>query len=270
MNRISKQFDQLRASGRKGFIPFVTAGDPDLATSLSIVETLANEGADVIELGVPFSDPMADGPTIQASSQRALANGVRLSDVLELAREFRSRYETPLALFGYLNPFIQYGIDRFRDDAARAGIDGVLVTDIVDDEAVEMSDLLAEKDIDLISLVAPTTTDERLAKIAGRARGFIYAVSRAGVTGARHEISSAAEDLVNRVRKFTDLPVAVGFGISTREQIESTWKYADATVVGSAIVNEIGLVADGHDVVERVRTFVRGLLPQVAKSPTGI
>jgi len=270
MNRIAKTFDELRASGRKGFIPFVTAGDPDLATSLSIIDTLAEEGADIIELGVPFSDPMADGPMIQASSQRALANGVKLGDVLEMARDFRSRFETPLILFGYLNPFIQYGIDRFRDDAGSAGIDGILVTDIVDNEAAEMSDLLAEKDIDLISLVAPTTTDERLEKIVAHARGFIYAVSRAGVTGARDELSSTAETLVTRVRKFTDLPVAVGFGISTREQVESTWKYADAAVVGSAIVSEIGKAANPDDAVARVRTFVRGLLPQVAKSPTGI
>jgi len=270
MNRIAKTFDELRASGCKGFIPFVTAGDPDLATSLSVIGTLANEGADIIELGVPFSDPMADGPTIQASSQRALAQGVKLSDVLEMAREFRSRFETPLVLFGYLNPFMQYGIKRFCDNAARAGIDGVLVTDIVDGEAAEMSDRLAEKNIDLISLVAPTTTDARLARIAGLARGFIYAVSRAGVTGARDEMSSTAETLVNRVRKFTDLPVAVGFGISTREQIESTWKYADAAVVGSAIVNEISKTGKDGDAVDLVRQYVRGLLPQFAKTPTSI
>ena len=270
MNRIAQKFIDLRAAGRKGFIPFVTAGDPDLATSLSIIETLADEGADIIELGVPFSDPMADGPTIQASSQRALLKGVRLGDVLETARKFRSRHETPIVLFGYLNPYIHYGIERFRDDAAKAGIDGVLVTDIVDHEASEISQLLAEKDIDLISLVAPTTTDERLERIAARARGFIYAVSRAGVTGARDEVSSTAEGLVNRVRRFTDLPIAVGFGISAREQVESTWKYADAAVVGSAIVNEISQAVDGNDAVERVGRFVRGILPSVAKTSVDI
>jgi tryptophan synthase alpha chain len=235
-----------------------------------IIEALAEEGADIIELGVPFSDPMADGPTIQASSQRALKNDVNLADVIGMVREFRAKFETPIVLFGYLNPLMQYGVERFAIDAVDTGIDGVLVTDIVDDEAAHMSDLLAEKDIDLISLVAPTTIDERLQTIANRARGFIYAVSRAGVTGARDEMSSAAETLVNRVRNYTELPVAVGFGVSTAKQIESVWKYADAAVVGSAIVAEIGRAGNSDDIVYRVRTFVRGLLPQVAKTPSGI
>jgi tryptophan synthase alpha chain len=270
MSRIAKTFEVLNNAGRKGFIPFVTAGDPHLATSALILEALAANGADIIELGVPFSDPMADGPTIQASSQRALVNGVTLHDVLELVRNFRSRFETPIVLFGYLNPLMQYGFEHFRSDAKDAGIDGVLVTDIVDDEAAEISDLLADRDIDLISLVAPTTSDERLERIAMRARGFIYAVSHAGVTGARDEMSSSAEKLVNRVRKFTDLPVAVGFGISKREQVESVWKYADAAVVGSAIVNKIGQAESPDDAVNRVRVFIRGLLQQVAKTPSGI
>jgi tryptophan synthase alpha chain len=270
MNKISETFERLRAHDRRGFIPFVTAGDPDLSTSLSIIKTLVSEGADIIELGVPFSDPMADGPTIQASSQRALAKGTTLSDVLGLVREFRSSHETPIVLFGYLNPLIQYGLERFRDDAADVGIDGVLITDVVDNEAIEIGNLLAEKGIDLISLVAPTTSDDRLEHITNHARGFIYAVSRAGVTGARNEISDSAERLVSRVQRFTDLPVAVGFGISTREQIEATWKFADAAVVGSPIVSEIGNAKNTDDAVERVRTFVRGLLPQVAKTPTAI
>ena len=270
MNRIAKQFDELRLSGRRGFIPFVTAGDPDLRTSLSIVEVLADEGADIIELGIPFSDPMADGPTIQASSQRALANGVTLTDVFEMVRSLRKRHQIPIVLFGYLNPLLQYGLERFRDDAADAGIDGVLITDVVDDEAIEISNLLADKNIDLISLVAPTTSEDRLEKIARHARGFIYAVSRAGVTGARNDMSDAAETLVKRVRKYTELPIAVGFGISTRDQVEATWKYADAAVVGSAIVNEIAQATDPSDAIERVRSFIRGILPQVAKTPLGI
>lgn len=270
MSRIAKKFEELKTAGKKGFIPFVTAGDPDLRTSLSILRTLAMEGADIIELGVPFSDPMADGPTIQASSQRALAEGVRLSDVLDLVRELRSDCETPVVLFGYLNPLLQYGLERFREDAASAGVDGVLVTDIVDDEAAQISDLFAQKNIDLISLVAPTTTERRMEAISKRARGFIYAVSRAGVTGARNEMSQEAEILVNRVRKFTDLPIAVGFGISNREQIESVWRYADAAVVGSAIVSEIARANSGADALDRVRHFVRGLMPKVAKTPSGI
>jgi tryptophan synthase alpha chain len=270
MSRIGQIFDRLRIADGKGFIPFVTVGDPDLATSLSIVEALADEGADVIELGIPFSDPMADGPTIQASSQRALINAVTLGDVLKLAKNFRSHYETPIVLMGYLNPILQYGTERFRDDAAAAGIDGVLITDIVDEEAVQISDSLAENDIDLISLVAPTTSNERLERISKRARGFIYAVSRAGVTGAQIEMSSAAETLVSRIRTFTGLPVAVGFGISTREQIENVWKFADAAVVGSAIVSEIANAETASEAVHRVRKFVRSLKHQVAKTPTGI
>jgi tryptophan synthase alpha chain len=270
MSRIASTFETLSKAERKGFIPFITAGDPDLSTSALILETLAQGGADLIELGVPFSDPMADGPTIQASSQRALINRVTLGDVLELVRNFRSRFETPIVLFGYLNPLLQYGFDRFRNDASDAGVDGVLVTDIVDDEAAEISQLLSEREIDLISLVAPTTSEERLERIAERARGFIYAVSRAGVTGARDEMSSSAEQLVSRVRKFTDLPVAVGFGVSKSEQVESVWKYADAAVVGSAIVNEIGQAKTSEEAVNRVRMFVRGLMPLVAKSPSGI
>jgi tryptophan synthase alpha chain len=270
MNRIANTFETLGKAGRKGFIPFITAGDPDLVTSALILEALVEGGADIIELGVPFSDPMADGPTIQASSQRALLDGVTLSDVLELVRNFRLRFETPIVIFGYLNPLMQYGFERIRDDAVDAGVDGVLVTDIVDDEAFEMSGLLADRDIDLISLVAPTTSEVRLQKIAERARGFIYAVSRAGVTGVQDEMSSSAEQLVNRIRKFTNLPVAVGFGISKREQVESVWKYADAAVVGSAIVNVIGQAKTSEEAVNNVRMFVSELLPLVAKSPSGI
>jgi tryptophan synthase alpha chain len=270
MNRIARQFYEIRAEGRNGFIPFVTAGDPDLATSLALIRMLADEGADVIELGVPFSDPMADGPTIQASSQRALINGVSVADVLQLVRQFRSTHETPIVLFGYLNPIIQYGVERFADHAAASGVDGVLVTDIVDREADEMRTILASKSIDLISLIAPTTSDERLERIANRSTGFIYAVSHAGVTGARNEMSDAAEKLVARVRKYTDLPVAVGFGISSREQVEATWKFANAAVVGSAIVAQIEKSHSSDDLVERIREFVRGLLPRVAKTPTAI
>ena len=251
--------------GCKGFIPFVTAGDPDLATSLAIVRRLAELGADVIELGVPFSDPMADGPTIQRSSQRALANGVTLKDVIGLAAEFRRSSDAPIVLFSYLNPVMRMGFEDFTAAAADAGIDGVLITDAVDGEAAEPSDRLAAKNIDLISLVAPTTTGERLERICKRARGFIYAVSRTGVTGARDDTSTAAEELVTRTRRSTDLPIAVGFGISTREQVADVWRYADAAVVGSAIVAEIESADSSENPVDRVDSFVRGLLPEVAK-----
>lgn len=261
MSNIASTFASLRSSGRKAFIPFVSAGDPDLGTSKEIVLALANSGADIIELGVPFSDPMADGPTIQASSMRALANGVHLGSIMEMVREIRKTIQTPIVLFSYLNPLFRYGFERLAVDAADAGIDGVLVTDAIDEEAAYLSSILNAHAIDLISLVAPTSTDERLEKIASHASGFIYAVSRAGVTGARQDTSSTAESLVSRVRQFTDTPVAVGFGISTREQVEDVWRYADGAVVGSAIVSVVERsIADGNS-VEKVSEFVRGLLP---------
>ena len=261
MSRIRQTFNDLQIDGRKGFIPFVTAGDPDLATSLAIVLKLAALGADIIELGVPFSDPMADGPTIQRSSQRALENGTTLTDVLKLASEFRKHSDIPLVLFSYFNPILRFGLDAFQKAAADAGIDGVLLTDVIEDEAVAISKKLASCDIDLISLIAPTTTDARLETICTGARGFIYAVSRAGVTGARESTSDAAEKLVHRARQFTDLPIAVGFGISTASQIADVWRYADAAVVGSAIVAEIEKAGTVGGAVSRVETFVRLLLP---------
>lgn len=262
MSRIKETFDRLDQVGRKGFIPFVTAGDPDLATSLRIVEKLAECGADIIELGVPFSDPMADGPTIQRSSQRALEGGTTLRDVLDLARQLRRHSDVALVLFSYLNPVLRFGVDKFADEASDAGVDGVLFTDVVEDEAASLSKQLGERDIDLISLIAPTTTDERLANICANSRGFIYAVSRAGVTGARDSMSADAERLVDRARAVTDLPIAVGFGISTRQQVQDVWRYADAAVVGSAIVAEIEKAI--HDPAGAVESFIKGLLPQFA------
>lgn len=262
MSNIAKTFNELRSSGRKGFIPFVTAGDPDLPTSLSIILKLAELGADVIELGVPFSDPMADGPTIQRSSQRSLDGGTTLQDVLDLVKNFRSRSTVPLVLFSYLNPVLRFGVERFGQEVQKAGIDGVLFTDVIEDEAAALSKSFAEYEIDLISLIAPTTTDERLGTICATARGFIYAVSRAGVTGAQASTSDAAEALVDRSRKFTDLPIAVGFGISTSEQISDVWRYADAAVVGSAIVAAIE--KQPQNAVAAVDSFVRTLLPPFA------
>lgn len=263
MNRFSQK---LKDRSHKGFIPFVTAGDPDLDTSLSIILKLAEMGADIIELGVPFSDPMADGPTIQRSSQRAVDNGTTLTDVLQVAKEFRRHKDVPIVLFSYFNPIMRFGIEKFCEAAANAGIDGLLLTDVIEDEAAHISTQLAAHKIDLISLVAPTTTDERLKTICWNARGFIYAVSRAGVTGIQETTGSTAEKLVKRARQFTDLPVAVGFGISTAEQVREVWSFADAAVVGSAIVAEIEKADSPDDAVSRVQAFVRQLLPQVAKN----
>ncbi|MEO6655382.1 MAG: tryptophan synthase subunit alpha [Pyrinomonadaceae bacterium] len=261
MSRITTKFTELKNTGRKAFIPFVTAGDPDIETSLAIVLKLAELGADVVELGVPFSDPMADGPTIQHSSQRALENGTTLGDVLKLAAEFRKHSEVPLVLFSYFNPILRFGLENFQTAAANAGIDGVLLTDVIEGEAARLSTNFATNDIDLVSLIAPTTTDERLKTICENARGFIYAVSRAGVTGAQETTSDLAEKLVTRARQFTDLPIAVGFGISTADQITDVWRYADAAVVGSAIVAEIENAENTLTAVSNVETFVRQLLP---------
>ena len=257
MSRITETLIDAKKRGG-GFIPFVTAGDPDLATSLSIALKLADLGADVIELGVPFSDPMADGPTIQRSSQRALNGGTTMHGVLDLAAKFRAKSDVPLVLFSYFNPIHRFGLDKFEKAASDVGVDGVLLTDVIEQEAAAISERFAGKSIDLISLVAPTTTDRRLKDICEQASGFVYAVSRAGVTGTRETTSSAAEHLVSRARQFTDLPIAVGFGISTAEQITDVRRYADAAVVGSAIV---AVIEAAHDPASEVEKFVRKLLP---------
>lgn len=268
MTRIAQKFNELKSAGRKGFIPFVSACDPDLNTSEQIVLKLAELDADIIELGVPFSDPMADGPTIQRSSMRALEHGTNLEHILAVVENVRTKTDAAIVLFSYLNPLLSYGIDKLSKDAAAAGIDGILVTDAVDSEAYEIAKILKADGIDLVSLIAPTTSDARLKSICENASGFIYAVSRAGVTGARSDTSRTAEHLVKRARQYTDLPIAVGFGISTREQIEDVWRYADAAVVGSAIVAEIEK-SEGN-AVDRVESFVRGLLPQFAKTGSEI
>jgi tryptophan synthase alpha chain len=265
MSRIEQTFQELDANGRQGFIPFVTAGDPDLNTSLQIVKALAECGADVIELGVPFSDPMADGPTIQASSQRALANGVALKDVLDLVHQVRTSSDVPIVLFSYLNPLLRYGLENLAADGAESGVDGILVTDVIDAEAALISNVFRREDIDLISLIAPTTTEERVKRIAENAHGFLYAIARAGVTGARIDSSSEAKVLVERARRYSELPIAVGFGISTREQVAQVWSYADAAVIGSAIVNVIADSARREEAAN-VKAFVLGILPEFAKT----
>lgn len=265
MNVLAEKFFDLRSRNEKAFIPFVTAGDPSFEASLEIVLMLAGNGADVVELGVPFSDPMADGPTIQASSQRALTSGAALPRIFELVRSVRERSSIPVVLFSYLNPIMRYGIEQFADAAQMAGANGVLITDVVDDEAAAIGSILGRHEIDLISLVAPTTTDARLKGICARSNGFIYAVSRAGVTGTQDRIDLAAEMLVGRCRRHTRLPIVVGFGISTADQVEEVWNYADGAVVGSAIVAEIERHRDSPDLLQKVENFVRGLLPQSRK-----
>jgi tryptophan synthase alpha chain len=211
-------------------------------------------------LGVPFSDPMADGPVIQRASERALRHGFGLAEVLETVADARKETDVPIVLFSYFNPLLQFGIEKLSDQAKQSGVDGVLVTDLVPEEAVEFSSLLRARELDMIFLVAPTSTDARLQMVAERASGFIYAVSRAGVTGQREDISAEAEKLVERVRRLSELPVAVGFGISTPEQVRDVWRYADAAVVGSAIVAEIERAPSPGEAVSRIGRFARELI----------
>jgi len=262
MSRIRDVFAELRRSGRGGFIPFITAGDPDLETSELLLIELAAAGADIIELGVPFSDPVADGEVIQRASERALRNGVTLREILACLARARERIDVPVVLFSYFNPLLQFGIDRLANEAKQAGIDAVLITDLIPEEAQSWVEALCQCELDPIFLAAPTTSDKRLARIARQARGFIYAVSRAGVTGVRDEMTRDAETLVQRVRSVSDLPVAVGFGVSTAEQVRKIWRFADAAVVGSAIVREIEKLTGSPNLISHIGEFARSLLPE--------
>jgi tryptophan synthase alpha chain len=259
MSRIAEKFGELKRGGRGGFIPFITAGDPDLAATEHLLIELAAAGADIIELGVPFSDPVADGVVIQRSSERALRNGVTLSNVLDCAARVRRRIDTPMVLFSYFNPLLQFGEERLARATKAAGFDGVLVTDLIPDEAQSWIERLHCNELDPIFLVAPTTSDHRLTRMAQQARGFIYAISRAGVTGPRDAITRDAEELVRRTRAVSDLPVAVGFGVSTSEQVNEVWRFADAAVIGSAIVSEIERLNGAPDLASRIGDFARSL-----------
>src|SRR5438552_1859815 len=268
MSPIGKAFAALKCRGRGGFIPFITAGDPDIATTELLLIELAAAGADIIELGVPFSDPVADGETIQRASERALRKGVTLRDVLTCVARAKQHIDVPIVLFSYFNPLLRFGEDRLANKAKEAGVDAVLVTDLIPEEAQTWIEILVQRDLEPIFLVAPTTSDQRLKEIARQARGFIYAVSRAGVTGTRDEMTGDAEALVKRVRSVSDLPVAVGFGISTAEQIRQVWHFAEAAVTGSAIVREIEKLAGSADLVDRIGEFARSLLaPKTNDSP---
>ena len=259
MGRIEDSFNNLKQHGRKGFIPFITAGDPDLATTEQLLIELANAGATVIELGVPFSDPMADGPVIQRASERALKNSFGLGDIFDMVARARKSIDTPIILFSYFNPLLQFGVAPIAQKARDCGVDGVLVTDMTPEESGEFEAALRANDLDMIFLVAPTSTDERLQLVAEHASGFVYAVSRAGVTGTREAVSAEAEKLVTRMRQFTSLPIAVGFGISNVEQVKDVQRYADAVVVGSAIVAEMERLSNVPDLAQKIGEFARAL-----------
>jgi tryptophan synthase alpha chain len=237
--RISKKFAQLRDSGELGIVAYITAGDPSLDATLKFVLALAQAGADVIELGVPFSDPLADGPTIQRASERALKSGTTLAAVIDLARRIRESSQVPLVLFSYYNPILQMGLDKFARAASEAGADGVLATDLTPEESDDYRHILASQNLDTIFLGAPTSTDERLSKIAGVSSGFLYLISRTGVTGAKDALPDDLPALLRRARAVTQLPIAVGFGISLPGHVSILGGLADAAVVGSALVSEI-------------------------------
>jgi tryptophan synthase alpha chain len=249
----------IEFKGRPGIVAYLTAGDPGLATTKDIALAAIDNGADVIELGVPFSDPLADGPVIQRASERAVARGVRLSDVLELAKELRAaRPMAGLVLFSYLNPVVRMGMKTFCARAAEAGADGVLLTDMIVEEAGEYLEAMKENKLAPIFLAAPTSPDARLKAIAGASQGFVYAISRVGITGTQQKVAVDASELVTRLRRFTKLPIAVGFGISNAEHVKAVGEFADAAIIGSALVALIEKTpaADAADAIGR---FIAGL-----------
>lgn len=248
----------MKFTHHPGLVVYVTCGDPDISTTKDVIFAAAEAGADVIELGVPFSDPVADGPVIQAASQRALEYGTKLEDVLRLASEVRQKSDVGMIVFSYLNPIVRYGVERFCEAAKDAGVDGALITDLPMEEAGEYIAAMRARDLATVFLAAPTSPDERIKRIAELSTGFVYAVSRTGVTGTQAEISQDARVLVERIRKHTSLPIAVGFGVSTAQQFAAVGEFADAAVVGSAIVKTIA--AAGRELAaSAVADFVRGL-----------
>jgi len=257
--RIQRRFQSLAEAGELGLIAYITAGDPSLETSARIVLAAAEAGADIIELGVPFSDPVADGPVIQRASERALRNGTTLAGVLELVRNLRAHTDVPLVLFSYFNPVLQMGLQQFAESAASAGADGVLITDLTPEEADEYRATVQAQGLDTIFLAAPTSTDERLARIATASTGFLYLVSRTGVTGEREALPEGLPALVRRIRNFTSLPIAVGFGISLPSHASVLGGIADAAVVGSALMSEVENAASVDAAVSAVATRVHAL-----------
>jgi tryptophan synthase alpha chain len=258
-SRITARFEALRCRGDKAFVAFVTAGDPSLERTVEIALELEAAGVDVLELGVPFSDPLADGPVIQRASERALRAGAALRGVLGAVARIRRRSALPIVLFSYLNPLLRYGLGALASDAHEAGVDGVLVTDLPPEEADAWLAVARPAGLDTIFLAAPTSSDERLRRIAGASRGFVYAISRTGVTGEREALSADAMPLVARLRALTDEPVALGFGISTPEQVRAAGSVADGVVVGSALVRFLEAEPHGD-----IRGFVAELRRQLA------
>jgi tryptophan synthase alpha chain len=259
MSRIADKFAELRSRGRAGFIPFLTCGDPEAELTVPLLEALERAGADLIELGVPFSDPMADGPVLQRAAERALSGGTTLRACLDRVAEFRRRSDVPIILFGYYNPIFRYGLERFAADARTTGVDGALCVDLPPEESADLDRAARTQGLDLIHLLAPTSTLDRMRKVLSRARGFVYFVSVAGVTGARAELPENLETLVRSVKRLTSVPIGVGFGISTPEQAARVATFADAVIVGSAIARVVEQCPPGGDLVGEVERFAGAL-----------
>ncbi len=259
MSRIAETFARLRAENQTGLVTFTTAGDPDLVRSAEILAALDRAGADVLEVGVPFSDPLADGPVIQRATERALEAGSNLDAVLTMVASVRSSIKAPIVLFSYANPLLRMGLSTFASRAAKAGVDGVLALDLPIEESDGFRSVLTGAGIDTIFLLSPTTTDARIQKASELGRGFLYGISRLGVTGARDRVASGAERLVRRIRQHTGMPVALGFGISTPAHVAEVGGYADAAVVGSALVALIAEAGGTSQLTARVEGYVRDL-----------
>lgn len=263
MSRIGEKFKQLKKDGRKGFIAYITAGDPTLKATSELVKVFENEGVDFIELGIPFSDPLADGLVNQLAAMRALESGTTVNKILNVVSQIRKKSEVPIILFTYLNPILKYGLQNFARHAKNAGIDGVLALDLPPEEASDYKVTMKDHGLDTIFLVAPTSTPQRIEKISKEASGFIYCVSRTGVTGIRTEIPKEVPQLVQSIQQVSDLPVAVGFGISNPEQASQLSKVADAIVVGSAIVKQIEKNIGNPQFSKNILRFIKPLVRAV-------
>jgi tryptophan synthase alpha chain len=257
MSRISQRFEALRAEGKKGLVVYIMAGDPDLETTRKLILELERAGADVIELGVPFTDPLADGPSIQLANERALASGTTLEDILNLVRGLREETQIPILLMTYYNPIFRAGQERVAREAVAAGVDGMLITDLPPEEGAEWKSIAEAAGLDTIFLLAPTSTGERIRIASKIASGFVYCVSRTGVTGVQADLPPDLHGLLDRIRAETNQPIAVGFGVSKPEHVRQIGEWCDAAVVGSAVVNLIA--RDGRDSVAAVGEFVREL-----------
>ena len=258
-SRIDRAFTRLRADRRPGLVTFTTAGDPDLTRSAEILMALDRAGADILEVGVPFSDPLADGPVIQRATERALAAGANLRASLALVEQIRPHVSAPIVIFSYANPLLRMGVEDFARRAASSGVDGVLALDLPIEEAQHFRETMAGNSLDTIFLLSPTTTDSRIARAAELGSGFLYGISRLGVTGARETVSASAAGLAARIRRQTKMPIALGFGISRPEHVAEVASYADAAVVGSALVALVAEHRNSLELIERVEDYVRWL-----------